>query len=180
MGLISAPCALQQLPFVVPAVTARLPNCVGILVGPVAVGRRLLQGKDRGGYLHILESVDHVATSCLASAIFKTASTEWALSKHWRLVFGKAKQGLNDLILFVVFSTVRVMTVSPSPGEHSLAEGNKECRPINMDRVCAIVVRVLGYRYGGPGSIPGTTRKKSSGSGTESTKPREYNWGDTW
>jgi hypothetical protein len=28
------------------------------------------------------------------------------------------------------------------------------------------VVRVLGYRSGGPGSIPGTTRKKSSGSGT--------------
>jgi hypothetical protein len=25
------------------------------------------------------------------------------------------------------------------------------------------VVRVLGYRSGGPGSIPGTTRKKSSG-----------------
>jgi E3 ubiquitin-protein ligase HERC1 len=27
----------------------------------------------------------------------------------------------------------------------------------------------------GPGSIPGTTRKKSSGSGTGSTQPREYN-----
>jgi hypothetical protein len=36
-------------------------------------------------------------------------------------------------------------------------------------------VRVLGYRSGGPGSIPGTTRKKSSGSGTGSTQPREYN-----
>jgi hypothetical protein len=35
------------------------------------------------------------------------------------------------------------------------------------------VVRVLGYRSGGPGSIPGTTRKKSSGSGTGSTQPRE-------
>jgi hypothetical protein len=42
------------------------------------------------------------------------------------------------------------------------------------------VVRVLGYRSGGPGSIPGTTRKKSSGSGTRSTQPREYNWGPTW
>jgi hypothetical protein len=30
---------------------------------------------------------------------------------------------------------------------------------------CGLVVRVLGYRSGGPGSIPGTTRKKSSGSG---------------
>jgi hypothetical protein len=27
-------------------------------------------------------------------------------------------------------------------------------------RLCGIVVRVLGYRSGGPGSIPGTTRKK--------------------
>jgi hypothetical protein len=43
------------------------------------------------------------------------------------------------------------------------------------DRLCGLVVRVLGYRPGGPGSIPGTTRKKSSGSGTESTHPREYN-----
>jgi hypothetical protein len=43
------------------------------------------------------------------------------------------------------------------------------------------VVRVLGYRSGGPGSIPGTTRKKkSNGSGTGSTHPREYNWGATW
>jgi hypothetical protein len=28
------------------------------------------------------------------------------------------------------------------------------------DRFCGLVVRVLGYRSGGPGSIPGTTRKK--------------------
>jgi hypothetical protein len=28
------------------------------------------------------------------------------------------------------------------------------------DRLCGLMVRVLGYRSGGPGSIPGTTRKK--------------------
>jgi hypothetical protein len=27
-----------------------------------------------------------------------------------------------------------------------------------QDRLCGLVVRVLGYRSGGPGSIPGTTR----------------------
>jgi hypothetical protein len=27
-------------------------------------------------------------------------------------------------------------------------------------RLCGLVVRVLGYRSEGPGSIPGTTRKK--------------------
>jgi hypothetical protein len=50
------------------------------------------------------------------------------------------------------------------------------------DRLCGLVVRVLGYRSGGPGSIPGTTRfserkkkENSSGSGTGSTQPREYN-----
>jgi hypothetical protein len=30
----------------------------------------------------------------------------------------------------------------------------------SMDRLCGLVVRVLGYRSGGPGSIPRTTRKK--------------------
>jgi hypothetical protein len=28
------------------------------------------------------------------------------------------------------------------------------------DRLCGLVVRVLSYRSGGPGSIPDTTRKK--------------------
>jgi hypothetical protein len=29
-----------------------------------------------------------------------------------------------------------------------------------MDRLCGLLVIVLGYRSGGPASIPGTTRKK--------------------
>jgi hypothetical protein len=32
-----------------------------------------------------------------------------------------------------------------------------------MDRFCGLVVRVLGYRSGGPGSILGITRKKVVG-----------------
>jgi hypothetical protein len=32
-----------------------------------------------------------------------------------------------------------------------------------FDRLCGLVVIVLGYRSGGPGLIPGSTRKKSSG-----------------
>jgi hypothetical protein len=31
---------------------------------------------------------------------------------------------------------------------------------LRRDRLCGLVVRVLSYRSGGPGSIPGTTRKK--------------------
>jgi hypothetical protein len=32
-----------------------------------------------------------------------------------------------------------------------------------LDRLCGLVVRVLGYRSGGPGSIPGTSKKKVVG-----------------
>jgi hypothetical protein len=42
-------------------------------------------------------------------------------------------------------------------------------------RLCGLVISVLGYRSGGQVSIPDTTRKKSSGSGTGSTQPRHYN-----
>jgi hypothetical protein len=31
------------------------------------------------------------------------------------------------------------------------------------DRLCGLVVRVLGYRFGGPGSIPGTIKKNVVG-----------------
>jgi hypothetical protein len=34
---------------------------------------------------------------------------------------------------------------------------------------------VFEFSIPGPGSIPGTIRKKSDGSGTGSTQPREYN-----
>jgi hypothetical protein len=37
-----------------------------------------------------------------------------------------------------------------------------QCVPM-FDRLCGLVVRVLCYRSGGPGSIPGTTRKKIVG-----------------
>jgi hypothetical protein len=33
----------------------------------------------------------------------------------------------------------------------------------DVDRLCGLVVGVLGYRSGGPGSIPGTTKKKVVG-----------------
>jgi hypothetical protein len=32
-----------------------------------------------------------------------------------------------------------------------------------MDRLCGLVARVLAYRSGGPGSVPGTTKKKVVG-----------------
>jgi hypothetical protein len=34
---------------------------------------------------------------------------------------------------------------------------------VSCDRLCGLVIGVLGYRSRGPGSIPGTTRKKVVG-----------------
>jgi hypothetical protein len=39
-------------------------------------------------------------------------------------------------------------------------ELNLLCYVEESYRLCGLVVRVLGYRSGGPGSIPGNTRKK--------------------
>jgi hypothetical protein len=44
------------------------------------------------------------------------------------------------------------------------------------DRLCGLVVRVRGYRSGGPGFDSRELQEKNcSGSGTGSTQPREYN-----
>jgi hypothetical protein len=39
--------------------------------------------------------------------------------------------------------------------------------PYKQDRLCGLVARILGYRSGSPGSIPGTTRKKKRVVGLE-------------
>jgi hypothetical protein len=44
--------------------------------------------------------------------------------------------------------------------ERKLINFNFYIKIVYMDRLCGLVVRVLGYRFGGPGSIPGTNRKK--------------------
>jgi hypothetical protein len=45
-----------------------------------------------------------------------------------------------------------------------------------IDRLCDLVVRVLDYRSRGPGFDSRALQKeKSSGPGTGSTQPREYN-----
>jgi hypothetical protein len=43
------------------------------------------------------------------------------------------------------------------------------------DRLCGLVVRVLDYRYRGSGFDSRALQKKSNGSGTGSTQPRQYN-----
>jgi hypothetical protein len=46
---------------------------------------------------------------------------------------------------------------------------------ILVDRLCGLVVRFLDYRCRGPGFDSQALQKKSSGSGTGCTQPREYN-----
>jgi hypothetical protein len=54
-------------------------------------------------------------------------------------------------------------------GRINLKEINYKGRP------CGLEVRVPGYRFRGPGTIPSATRLflRSSGSGTGSTQPRD-------
>jgi hypothetical protein len=58
---------------------------------------------------------------------------------------------LNLAVLFNAIAMSRRLTFA--------AHKFKVIAPL-YDRLCGLVVRVLGYRSGGPGSIPGTTRKK--------------------
>jgi hypothetical protein len=80
------------------------------------------------------------------------------------------KEPFKYLLLYAGTETLAVNASAAAEGPNELVS----CRVVS-DRLCGLVVRVLGYRSGGPGSIPGTTKKKSSVSGTGSTQPREYN-----
>jgi hypothetical protein len=44
-----------------------------------------------------------------------------------------------------------------------VAFGNNDIIQFIFDRLCGLVVRVLGYRSGDPGSILGTSKKKEVG-----------------
>jgi hypothetical protein len=63
----------------------------------------------------------------------------------------------HTLFMFVwgTFSTVRAMSLATTSFL------------LMRDRLCGLVVRVLGFRSGGPGSIPGTTRIKKKVVGLE-------------
>jgi hypothetical protein len=70
-------------------------------------------------------------------------------SQTYRTLFTDAKIW-NTIFLFFFFSPCVSLLVN---GEY------ENYIPYN-DRLCGLVVRALGYRFGGPGSISGTTKKK--------------------
>jgi hypothetical protein len=53
---------------------------------------------------------------------------------------------------------------------------NNNIKDVDIDCLCGLVVRVLGYRYGGPGSIPGTTRFSGGGGGGGGKKKKLWGW----
>jgi hypothetical protein len=73
----------------------------------------------------------------------------------------------------------KLALTSPTSGGRSVGivrSLNKVTELVNYQISLGLVVRVLGYRSGGPGSSPALPDfVRSSGSGTGSTQPREYN-----
>jgi hypothetical protein len=61
---------------------------------------------------------------------------------------------------FCILSRVLYQVYRPSSGWLIKAETYSGRSAKYNDRLCGLVVRVLGYRSGGPGSIPGITTKK--------------------
>jgi hypothetical protein len=67
----------------------------------------------------------------------------------------------HQLTPFLIILVVTASTYGRYTGECDRIEViNVVGGSVVADLLCGLVVRVLGYRSGGPDSIPGTTRKK--------------------
>jgi hypothetical protein len=112
----------------------------------------------------------------------KQACSKW-LGTCYKLVSDSEDGG--DTFLQNVGSHMSYMELHPRRWQHSITKivelTLRECLErtnyllsihyiLSIDRLCGLVVRVLGCRSGGPGSIPGTTRKKK-GVGLERGSP---------
>jgi hypothetical protein len=68
--------------------------------------------------------------------------------------------GYLDTVVGVVIVIVIVVVVVVVVVVAAAVVCSNNCRSSRSDRLCGLVVRVLGYRSGGPGSFHGATRKK--------------------
>jgi hypothetical protein len=99
--------------------------------------------------------------------IVKSHQARYTIPKHqhfhpaaWNFVHWLPRYTSTIIYLYIALlqlsemaAAVRKIMDTPSYTLFSIC--NSKC-----DRLCGLVVRVLGYRSGGPGSIPGTTKKK--------------------
>jgi hypothetical protein len=73
----------------------------------------------------------------------------------------------QSYVSYVAFNTIRMFRsegdVQRKLIRYGISISKKHSFIHTADRLCGLVVRVLGYRSGGPGSIPGTTIKKVVG-----------------
>jgi hypothetical protein len=82
-------------------------------------------------------------------------------------------------------SLSQLLNSMPITGIYSVAASNSNCYIFWPTLQCPWPPLwssglVLGYRSEARVRVPALPEKKSSGSGTGSTQPREYNWGTTW
>jgi hypothetical protein len=67
----------------------------------------------------------------------------------------------GNRIWLVTWSKYSSKAIANSHGlQFTTKRTNNSICCVCADRLCGLVVRVVGYRSGGPGSIPGTNRKK--------------------
>jgi hypothetical protein len=81
----------------------------------------------------------------------------------WTLNRGGSAENVTIFHYFTSNNSYAFQVVSFLPAFRLISVINFLCPTSHTDRLCGLVVRVLGYRSGGPGSIPGTTRKKIVG-----------------
>jgi hypothetical protein len=95
----------------------------------------------------------------------RQSAAENPVFHFYRLSLGTSLENLRLRACMYILYAVQLFLVTLSYSVSSFVLYIGKC-----DRLCGLVVRVLGYRSGGLGSIPCTTRKKSNGSGTGFTQ----------
>jgi hypothetical protein len=85
---------------------------------------------------------------------------------YLRILFKTSCVNLATIQLRTIFTPIHLITHHSGRTfkiTNCFRHSNTVAMYTKHDRLCGLVVRVLGYRSGGPGSIPGTTRKNVVG-----------------
>jgi hypothetical protein len=93
-------------------------------------------------------SIDERVESCPSVSFDRTDHSHWITSVNERFIYRVCSMILlskNLIFIFILGAQIVIYTYILSAW---------------VDHLCGLLVRVLGYRSGGPGSIPGTTKKK--------------------